>query len=213
MEKTCPICNGSNFQKVFSHQKWLGDCFCCLNCTHIHYFNYNNPIDQSDFATGIERANYYLNLLKDFRYNSIADIGAPKDLYFLEEIHKSHPSVRKLAFDMFAYEAPSYIETTNTLEGISVDLAIALHVLEHIIEPLPFLKKIIEISRHFIIEIPDTTILKLAKNSTINPHYHCFTRQSFNYLLDLCKVDYKLCYRKHKRKYPVMSAHNLPMDL
>jgi hypothetical protein len=162
MEKTCPICNGSNFQKVFSHQKWLGDCFCCLNCTHIHYFNYNNPIDQSDFATGIERANYYLNLLKDFRYNSIADIGAPKDLYFLEEIHKSRPSVRKLAFDMFEYEAPSYIETTN---------------------------------------------------STINPHYHCFTRQSFKYLLDLCKVDYKLCYRKHKRKYPVMSAHNLPMDL
>ena len=100
MAKRCPICKGTEFKNGVPHKFFGGHNHQCKSCGHLHYFDYDNEITPENFGTGEVRAKYHLNFIKDVKYDSIIDIGCPSDMYVLEEIHKMHPEVKKIAFDV-----------------------------------------------------------------------------------------------------------------
>lgn len=178
---TCPVCQGTSTSEYSTHKRWQVPCLRCNDCGHVFSSVYVNEPEDT-FSTNQLRAEFYLAQLKDLHFERVLDVGTPRDFYFLKHIHQAAPAVRLYALDLYEKPHPDYIALKHSFEGIQVDLCTAFHVLEHVEEPIGFVKAITGCSRWYIIEVPECDSQEHIAVSSTAPHMHFFTLSSFRRL-------------------------------
>lgn len=212
----CPLCINSskNIHKFFSYEKTINKKVLfkinkcnSSNCNHIFLgeyskrdldLHYNYPrletkINQSDI-------NYYKNRIKFIKQNfnyknfkTVLEIG-PGDGVFLKELDK----LKKFFYDL----NPNVIRMLNkkfTFININktekkFDLICASHVLEHVVNPYLFLKKIKKhLSNNGVIflEVPDFTYFSEPEKveGFIYEHLHYFSLKSIYNLFEKLNLE------------------------
>ena len=189
----CYVCEETNLIDYFDHKEWKKKICKCNSCGHVALYNtIDNKKSSGQFVTK-SRANRYIGYLKNVTFESILEIGTPDDLYFLKEIHKSHPNTKLYGFDK---TAPNYIDmislgksfkddndvTTALLNKLTYyDIIYCTHVLEHV----PNINKFIDIinyCKYFIIEIPCNNQGYFDNRHQLKRtahHYQFFTTDTF----------------------------------
>jgi len=154
----CPVCKCSDLIEVGPHKYWADEMiYCCGDCTHsfINPEHYFSMLGQ-EYKTNKFRAKLYVDLIQSLNIKSIVEIGPSRDLYLLQKLHKIKQNITEYFYDLTTWESPPYINYHSLKEeDPSVDLILALHVIEHISDLYNFLSVVKKFATHFIIETPN----------------------------------------------------------
>lgn len=182
----CAVCGSANLRPSFIHTNWYKRCWECRRCGHISLYDADNNALNDHFSTNKPRADFYLEKLKVLPFDSVLEIGTPKDFYFLTALHNTRSEIRKISYDIFSKPTPGFVETVKDFEKASADLLYAIHVLEHIPDAREFVRKLPRICKKFIVEVPNcpewyVRSVKRGYGKTAY-HYHFFNAKSLGIL-------------------------------
>lgn len=210
--QSCPVCNSEKTEPSFKHRLFDTIGFSCHRCDHRFVPEIEVISDQSrkHFKTNERRADFYaMNVLRYLDFESVVDIGVPPDLLLLNLLHRVKPAVRKYAYDLFPIKTPEYVTFLDDLgQAPSVDVAIALHVVEHIPDRAihNFVAQVSDLARWFILEVPNCS----RRPDDREPHYHFFTPRSFSSLVEPFGAHAHRIVGFGPRRRPALIAYRLP---
>lgn len=108
------------------------------------------------------------------------------------------------------------------LEDLSVDTAIARHILEHCVDTVQTIRnwaKVLKMGGRLIIAVPNQDVIN---SIPLNPeHFHCFTPESLKGLMELCGfkqtetidprngISFVTCFEKVLHMAPISNGHVL----
>ena len=183
----CPICGGKA-KRLIAHREWEGFLWQCQRrvCQHVAFPGDPELGKGIPFTTKVGRANFFVEVLRDFYSKSLLDFGAPEDLIFLKKLK----GVGKIPL-LYGY-SPTPISQAEGILTYSGEEKLPLfrvffstHTLEHI--PIPELdrfRRLLSSSTDYIVEAPIYRLKwygSLAVNGELRTsyHYQFFTFQSF----------------------------------
>lgn len=212
---SCPICASQSLTEIFTHKIWRIPVLQCANCTH--KFASKHMIQEEDiFNSNGERANLYASIVEKIKPNTLLDVGTPADFYFLRKVHTLCPETKLLALDLYEKKHPEFISMIHAFPQDGIQLTSAFHVLEHVQNPISFVKDLCVCSQQFLIEIPNCHSLKRSRFSSYKPHTHFFNRDSMNCLMQQIVPTWKLIERKgdgNPINFSQLVVHNLDDQL
>lgn len=219
----CAMCNSTNLRPSFIHTNWYKRCWECVHCGHIALYDTDNNELSDHFSTHKPRADFYIEKLKDLSFDSVLEIGTPKDFYFLAALHNTRPGIRKLSYDIFSKQAPKFVEIVKDLEKANVDLVYATHVLEHIPDARGFVEVLPRICKKFIVEVPHCPawyIRSVEKGyGKTAYHYHFFNIKSLAILFADnagSVIEYrtgKIISKEKREEHGALVIHNTGLSL
>jgi len=179
---TCPICSGSQCREVAKHQRWSVPIYRCADCQHGFVTELRVADEEDEFNTNRVRADFYASLLSPLRIESLADVGTPRDFYFLNKYREKVPHCSCFAVDLYEKPHPDFVTLLKSVADIRVQLCTAFHVLEHVPDAGQFVADLAKNSESFIVEVPHCEVLDHVVISSGQPHIHFFSTQSFTQL-------------------------------
>lgn len=198
----CPVCDHEAISTNIRHQTIdNADILKCINCQY-QYVDCENYSDSEIYAHQIKNAYKfgnnkrrnieYVNKLKKtttrINIKSLLEIGTPKNYNFLSRVYKEFGNKISLhSYDIIANNLPNYINFHSNKEELfdyNIDILFCIHTLEHIpsnklLDFVDFCKKS---SKYFFFEIPNCHSIQRIIESTINPHYSFFNKESLTAL-------------------------------
>ena len=217
--RRCPICDKFTFNQTFLHRYWGAECLVCNGCGHGFMLDNRNGQDEKEHFSNQSRADYYLEVLLNYSFSSVLDIGTTSDFYFLRKIHQQQPGIKTLGYDVHSHQTPEFVTMVDRLGEDSVELVTCLHVLEHIPDVSAVLQRILASCRYFVFEVPNCTLLTHKEHSSREPHYHFFSEKSFRLLFTNAGASVSFSLRPRDKvfnspiKRPHFVAYHLPSPL
>lgn len=214
MSTHCPICSSASREAGIIHERWKVPLLGCPECSHVFSSRYVDEPEDS-FKTNQKRANAYLRGILTNPIHSAIDVGTPRDFYWLEKIHAAKPKARLLALDLYDKAHPPHIELVHSFEGLAVDLCTAFHVLEHVQDPMSFVKSIARAGKQFIIEVPGCDTSANVIVSSGQPHMQFFNARSFLSLFQRANIGATVARRTGDDMPPgrtMLVAYRLPKE-
>ena len=182
IKPSCPICSSGHCPEVAQHQRWSAPIYRCGECLHGFVTDSHAEDEPDEFNTNRMRADFYASLLYPLGIRSLADVGTPRDFYFLSKYRERVPNCKCIAVDLYDKPHPDYVTLVKAVSEIRVDLCTAFHVLEHVTDARQFVSELEQNSKSFIIEVPHCESLEHIVISSGQPHIHFFSKQSFERL-------------------------------
>lgn len=179
IKPSCPICSSSHCSEVAQHQRWSAPIYRCGECLHGFVTDSHAEDEPDEFTTNRMRADFYASLLYPLGMQSLADVGTPRDFYFLSNYREQVPNCKCIAVDLYDKPHPDYVTLVKAVSEIRVDLCTAFHVLEHVPDARQFVAELEQNSKSFIIEVPHCETLDHIAVLSGQPLVHFFSAQSF----------------------------------
>ncbi|ABE56382.1 Methyltransferase type 12 [Shewanella denitrificans OS217] len=188
----------------------------CLDCGHVQVMSSYTPelFDKLYFHSAQESVMWHESLInddspyqdminfaisKEANLKTVVDFGCGEGK--LLHLAKQSASISKLVgidfndrfaqegIDYFAYDLNNLSDLPLTLWPCGIDLAMASHVLEHVVDPVNFLKNIkshLSDTGVVFVEVPDFTspheLKSIGKSNLVNlQHIHYFSLASLTY--------------------------------
>jgi hypothetical protein len=205
----CIICKSDQLYHAFDHTYWKKPVHVCKECGHSHLYDYTDNVDEKDYSSNQFRAIKYLQQLEHIKFKNILEVGPTHDFFFCNQYHRKHVETKLKYYDVIELKSPPWIKQLKHWGG-EHDFILALHVMEHVINPWEFSNEIDCMGKYFIIEVPNCDSMEHKKRTTNQGHYHGFSFQSFNMLFkDIECVTIKRASGVHSGGNPFV-AYRLP---